>query len=642
MKQTKLNARSKYAACAGSRPGAEPVGPPGAVIKRLALATAVALLVLPAAESANANSLGELDVRSRLGERFYGAVPVQLSSGFLDPNCVRVRSNPNAPAGAESLRGTRVRTGSADTVIIETSGPVTSPVVGLRLEVGCERPIVRDYVVLGEGGAIAGLTDTPAYTGARSAAAVSKPVPSKARTAAQRRATIAQSPRRPSAATSVEVPTAASAPAPVSRQPVTIAPVPPAQASGSTANRGAAAATPTPVAERSDAERRLTELRARSDDQAAALLALDDRLALLQKQAELLKLQIEHSMANPSAAQQAAPAAAATVAPSDTPSSASVAATSAGVTPVAAKSAPAAVAAEAPPRREPGVWDLLSNWGVAGGLAALVVGAFMLRRSRRPVFKTAGSSIATTADDRLLEPRDVALETRLARAASSPHRTQPKMAARVPTAAETAQWKTSTANRALDQTAEWIAPPTTDTMPAAASAAADENRINTSREFHITQQFGPSDERVVATASPEEIVQQARTHYMDDGDVFHAIDLLEMAVSARKDSTRPWQALFAIYHRERMTERFQRLALSYRANFAEDENWPTIGALGLAIDPYNKLYGETPAAPLPEDLTERWLGVPLDFTAHLLANEMHDQLMSTIPGRQRRQRTAQE
>ena len=41
---------------------------------------------------------------------------------------------------------------------------------------------------------------------------------------------------------------------------------------------------------------------------------------------------------------------------------------------------------------------------------------------------------------------------------------------------------------------------------------------------------------------------------------------------------------------------------------------------------------------VPDDRVERWLGVPLDFTAHLLANEMHDQLMDTYSGRKRRNR----
>jgi hypothetical protein len=159
------------------------------------------------------------------------------------------------------------------------------------------------------------------------------------------------------------------------------------------------------------------------------------------------------------------------------------------------------------------------------------------------------------------------------------------------------------------------------------------------REHHITQQFQPAAERVVALSSPEEIVQQARTHYMEDNDVFKAIDLLEMAVSARKDSTRPWQALFAIYRRENMPERYQRLVLAYRGAFGQDDNWPAIRTLGYQMDPTNALYGDGAGdEAIPDDLVERWLGVPLDFTAHLLANEMHDQLMDTYSGRQRRSR----
>jgi hypothetical protein len=218
---------------------------------------------------------------------------------------------------------------------------------------------------------------------------------------------------------------------------------------------------------------------------------------------------------------------------------------------------------------------------------------------------------------------------------------------------DTAQWPSALQPPGQPQkTAEWVAPPAqapaTDNFPVPEPNAAYVQTTRTtapatmSREHHITQQFQPNTERVVALSAPEEIVQQARTHYMDDGDVFRAIDLLEMAVSVRKDSPRPWQALFAIYRRENMPERFQRLTMAYRATFGEDENWPAVQALGRAMDPENRLYaGADASQPLPEDLLERWLGVPLDFTAHLLANEMHDQLMSTNPGRRRRRRHAQ-
>src|SRR5690606_14251587 len=120
-----------------------PAPPPA--LKAVAAATAVALLMLPG--TGNAQVIGELDVRSRLGERFFGAVPVDNGGALLVPRRIRVSPNPNAPSGAEALEGVRVRIGSsgpADSVLIETSGNVTSPIVGLRLEVGCENPVVRD------------------------------------------------------------------------------------------------------------------------------------------------------------------------------------------------------------------------------------------------------------------------------------------------------------------------------------------------------------------------------------------------------------------------------------------------------------------------------------------------------------------
>jgi hypothetical protein len=641
MDRISLKQRSQSISVPGPRRAGEALAPPGAALKKLAAATAVALLVLPGMQAARAQSIGELDVRSRLGERFYGAVPVQVASGFLDPNCIRVAANPNAPPGAEALQGARVRIGSADSVIIETRGAVNAPVVGLRLEVGCERPVIRDYVVLGEGAAIAGLTDAPVPPVARPAAAAAPSAAARpgARAAPRARAA-ARAPSRQAGAR-VEVPTAPSATLPPARQSITVAPSPPPVAVSPIPPQTATLAPPPAVGmEASDAARRVAELRARSDDYAAALLALDDRLALLQKQADLLKSQLEGALATPQGS-----ASAAASAPVSAPQPPSAAATSPApppATPVAASgTASPAPADDASRRREPGVIDLLSDWGVAGGLAALLLGAFILRRRHRPVFKA--GAIATAADDALLEPAHTGAGT-AARTEFRPDATMKMPTTAASVARDTRAWHLTTAPMKADQTAEWVAPPTTDTMPVSAAPGPEPTLPGTgpSREFHISQRFQPTTERVVALASPEEIVQQARTHYMDDGDVFRAIDLLEMAVSARKDSPRPWQALLAIYQREHMTERFQRLAQAYRGAFGEDESWPTVRALGQTIDPLNPLYGgEGSVEPLPADLTERWLGVPLDFTAHLLANEMHDQLMGTSPDTRRR-RTAQE
>jgi hypothetical protein len=269
---------------------------------------------------------------------------------------------------------------------------------------------------------------------------------------------------------------------------------------------------------------------------------------------------------------------------------------------------------------------------VAGGIAALLLGALAFKMRRRPTFKPAPAATATPAARPIGAADTTPAHQRIQ---------EVPVLAQAKRATDTDQWQ-ATAPVAAEQTAEWVPPPTTDTLPVpdfANAALTTLPGVAMTREFHITQQFQPAAEQTVALSSPEEIVQQARTHYMEDNDVFKAIDLLEMAVSARRDSVRPWQALFAIYRRENMPERFQRLVLAYRGIFGQDANWPAIRALGLQIDPANALYsGASPDEDIPQDLVERWLGVPLDFTAHLLANEMHDQLMDTYSGRKRRRR----
>ena len=646
-----LNNRSKTASACRRNPHRAVRLP----LKALALATLCALHALPSASYAQ--SIGALEVRSRLGETFFAAVPVQTPDGLLDPRCIRVKPNPNAPEGAAALQGVRVRIGSADTVLIETSGTVMGPVVGLRLEVGCGESVARDFVVLDEPPS---LSERPSVAGvdlAPPARAAAKPGSAAARTAAVPAVRAQQAPRRAPVA---------SVGAPAPRDLVQSAPpLAPGHGSATIQARWTSNA---------DNTRRVAELRARSDDHAAALLALDDRLALLQKQAEVLKLQLEQRLGVVSAggveqpaATPAATAGASTVPPSAASGNASAAtAASAPNVPAAAGEAISAASADgssattteaaaatispsaivssvaaspltgrqhAPSQRN--ALDLLSDWKVAGGLAALLLGAFAFKLRRRPTFKSPTAAAAAPAWE--IGAEDLIREHA---------RTQPVPALKDADGhSNDGLFFFAGSKAAVDQTAEWIAPPTTDSLPvpSALEAPAVLPGAAMTREFHIAQKFQPDEETLVARASAEEIVQQARTHYMEDGDLFKAIDLLEMAIAARKDSVRPWQALFAIYRREKMHERFQRLANVYRKTFGTDDSWSAVLALGREFDPANTLYAvEGQSASLPEDLVERWLGVPLDFTAHLLADEMHEQLMDTYSVQQQRKRPISE
>lgn len=619
---------------------ASPCVPPGARVKGLAVATAFALLCLPAIGDAQAQSIGALDVRSRLGERFFGSVPIRMDSGYLDPRCIRVLPNPNAPAGADPLPATRIRIGSVDSVIIETTAAVNSPIVGLRLEVGCDNNTVsRDFVVLSEFADAGG-----------DAAGQQRPAAAPAGQDVSPPATVAVAPpptraERPTAAP--RAPVRRARPAEPPAPPATISADPGAAPSAATAPvarpQPAAGPAATPALATQNAQR-LSELQARSDDQAAALLALEDRLALLQKQAELLKLQLEQALATRQASAAAQPGTTETAQTAAPAPAASAPAQAVPATAAAVPPAPPQVVQQAP-RKEPGMLDLLLDWRVSGGLAALLIGALAFKLRRRPMLATDKGNTRTPS------AKSAGAASMAAAPAADPAmfaKTGEFQTTSAFNAQSTAEWPSALKPPAAGQTAEWLPPPaapTTDSFPVPSPAPApsmtDSQRMRAapaamSREFHITQQFQPNTERVVALSSPEEIVQQARTHYMDDRDAFRAIDLLEMAVSVRKDSPRPWQALFAIYRRESMAERFQRLALAYRSTFGEDDNWKAILGLGRGLDPENPLYLAGAPQDLPEDLLERWLGVPLDFTAHLLANEMHDQLMSTTGGRRRR------
>jgi hypothetical protein len=602
-------------------------------VRTLVAATAVALLLLPQMRDAQAQVIGDIDVRSRLGENFFAAVPVQ-SDRTLDPNCIQVSRNPQAPEGADALNGTRVRinpTGAVESIIIETGGAVTSPVIGLRLQVGCVNPVVRDFVVLGEGVPLPIATAQPLRTTAPVAATASA-------RAAQRTRTVR-----------ADAPQAATAPAPRVQPPApgadALAKAPVVASHSLTPPPIASAGAPTPARPAAsadqDAQQRIAELRARSDDQAAGLLSLEDRLTLLQKQAELLKAQLEQTLAIEDASARASAA--------TPPSAAAQSPTGVGATSASAAPIIAAPSRPAPSARSIG--DLMADWRViGGGLGGFLLAALAYKLGRRKsVSRERTPAAVTVASGNAAARQSTAARATQPGSASAfdAQRTQeyqvPLPSSQSDRTAERA--KLSQPMRAPD-TAQWqVSPPTTATLPVPgtsepASAMATQPGGMT-RDFHITQQFQPSAERTVAISTPEEIVQQARTHYMDDGDTFRAIDLLEMAVSVRTDSTRPWQALFAIYRRENMQERFQRLALAYRQAFGQDSNWSSIQALGLSMDANNDLYSAAAGTePVPADLLERWLGVPLDFTAHLLANEMHDQLMETNPGRAKKRKRA--
>lgn len=151
------------------------------------------------------------------------------------------------------------------------------------------------------------------------------------------------------------------------------------------------------------------------------------------------------------------------------------------------------------------------------------------------------------------------------------------------------------------------------------------------QERYFVERYGADALGAAPLGDPEALVRQARMHYQDDGDLFKSIDLLELAIAFNPSAERPWLALFAILSAERMHGAFDSLARRYREQCPDHRHWLSIRHLGREIDRGNPLYGVQDVAgaagPGADGLVEEWLGVPLDFTSHLMLVELRDALV---------------
>jgi len=644
--------------------------------RTIAAAVALALAALVPADMAFAQAIGELDVRSAHGEAFFGSVPVDTNGRPLDPGCIRVRPHSNPGSGASPLPSPRIRvnpTGAVDSVVIETATRITEPVVGFRLEVGCENPVARDFLVM---------VDPPA---AQAAAVPAPPPPAVAATpvAPPRRA--AERPRRAAPAQVAVAPPGQAAPpverAPAAKRAPAPAPAPavPARKAGSSEPRlivhvdselkQLEANTSLTDGQR-EALRRTLALRGRDDEQLARLLELQHRIAAIQAEADKLRAALEQAAgvrstpagtpAGTAPAAAAAGTAGTAPAPSalagdTTPTTAAPAAAPAGgtagaVDPTAAASSPApappsapatasapdapatakpaptrppAAATSAPAPRKESWFGLPIEWIVAAAVAAAAalaaVGITLLRRRSGASPKRAAPGSANRGPGKIDPEKTVMLPTSpLAAAGTAPTTTLPRP---IPA------FDPATLYDEAPPTADFPAPP-----PIMDGPAGGFDGTQTSGERSLAQRYMTDTQTFDPLGDPEAVVRKARIYYLEDGDPFKAIDLLELAVAGRPGEARLWHGLFAIYRREEMNKRYEMLARTYHGKFRDDEHWPTIQGLGREIDVDNPLYQGTVKGAQTDSSTQevidRWLGVPLDFTAQLLSNELHDRLTS--------------
>lgn len=111
---------------------------------------AASLALTLATVYAEAATLGEISLRSRIGERLLADIPIQLAPGeTLELQCFSLQAaNGNDLPNITQARLKLWRNESSARIIVEGSHPLLEPISLLRIRAGCEQNNVRDYVLM--------------------------------------------------------------------------------------------------------------------------------------------------------------------------------------------------------------------------------------------------------------------------------------------------------------------------------------------------------------------------------------------------------------------------------------------------------------------------------------------------------------
>ena len=122
------------------------------MIKKIQIAALVATTLL--AGGAQALTIGDIDVKSGLGQRLNATIPVTLAAGEdISQGCVRLEDTPNSkfknvPA-VTSYNLVIDRTGKGAVIRISTTSPLDEPVVrvGLLIRCGAKVSTSREFMI---------------------------------------------------------------------------------------------------------------------------------------------------------------------------------------------------------------------------------------------------------------------------------------------------------------------------------------------------------------------------------------------------------------------------------------------------------------------------------------------------------------
>ena len=119
------------------------------------------------------------------------------------------------------------------------------------------------------------------------------------------------------------------------------------------------------------------------------------------------------------------------------------------------------------------------------------------------------------------------------------------------------------------------------------------------------------------------VVRMARLFHQD-GALTRAIELLHLAIEDQPQETAPWLALFEIYRHENLTVEFAQLARRFHDEHGDGGDWRKVQQLGREIDPANLLYqGDEAGGPANDDWPE-----PAHPANEALAAELRQALLA--------------
>ena len=147
------------------------------------------------------------------------------------------------------------------------------------------------------------------------------------------------------------------------------------------------------------------------------------------------------------------------------------------------------------------------------------------------------------------------------------------------------------------------------------------------RRRYLEERFPEIVNGTLVLSDPASVVNAARLMH-EDGAAPRAIELLQLAIERDPRPLAPWLALFEVFRRERLRADYAALGVRFMERHAATLEWRKVRYVGRELDPGNPLYEDTEPALSFDPAAERWLEASAAAGDATLAAELRGGLMA--------------